>query len=515
MRFCFVNDRRWQPEKDREDAGVLYSQLDHTLVRLKRLEEENARLKQANHVLTLRLGIYCRSDFAALPPEILLIIFRNALPPPWMLTGSKSMLLYPTDVSAVDLHIKHTLLSVCKSWHGAGTELLYETVTFRRITQLPVFVRALEGRAGLGCLVKHLNLDCFVPRGYSKLYEHESKRILELCPNLSHVGFSPPFWTPVTPPFPAMNPSITSLEFSSDIPYAAILPVLVQHCSSLKSLVITIPAAVDGGHPILTFTKLEDLRLTLELDSAVSGSNWRTPNLRRLWLSRSHVEIRFTRDAELRRTEKLLDTYGRTLTFLRLTPFHALFQSFLDRCPALEHLVTHHIPVSIKHPVLKYIDVFMSYEVPDQPTSWTEGLPSLRRYRRLDSATSILRDIPLPPDDGATRDHADSKVQTSSIGVASTHKNPDNLPVVLGFNDRVVNGPLIHWTDHGDGPHVVDADTDDEGSSDSEGSDMSDSGWGTDVMRCDLDNPLYEEEDWQIGHDEAIEMFYRTRESQT
>ncbi|KAJ6507295.1 hypothetical protein C8R47DRAFT_1209215 [Mycena vitilis] len=503
------------PEKDREDAGVLYSQLDQTLSRLKRLEEENVRLKQANHVLTLRLGIYCRVDFAALPPEILLIIFRNALPPPWMLTGSKSMLLYPSDVSAVDLRIKHTLLSVCKSWHGAGTELLYETVTFRRITQLPVFVRALEGRAGLGCLVKHLNLDCFVPRGYPKLYENETKRILELCPSLSHVGFSPPFWTPVTPPFPAMNSYITSLEFSSDIPYAVSLPVLVHHCSSLKSLVITIPAAVDGGHPVLTFPKLEDLRLTLEFYSAVSGSNWRTPNLRRLWLSRSHVEIRFTRDAELQRTEKLLETYGRTLTFLRLTPFHAPCQSFLDRCPALEHLVTHHIPVSIKHRVLKYIDVFMSCEAPEQPTPWAEGLPCLRRYRRLDSATSILRDIPLPPDVGAARDHADSKGQMSSIALVSTHKNPENLPVVLGFNGSVLNGPLIDWEWHGDGTHVVDADADDEGSSDTEGSDMSDSGWGTDEMRGDLDNPLYEEEDWEIGHDEAIEMFYGTRESQT
>ncbi|KAJ7680925.1 hypothetical protein DFH06DRAFT_432090 [Mycena polygramma] len=455
------------------------------------------------------------------------------------------MLPYPTDVSSVDLRMKHALLSVCKSWHGVGTELLYEAVTLRRITHLPVFVRALEGRAGLGSLVKHLDVDCFVPRGYSKLHEHESKRILDLCPNLSHVGFSPVFGiTGIPPILPAMSSSITSLAFSSSIPYSAILPALVHLCGSLTSLAFTIPSAEDD-HPTLTFDKLEDLRLTLELYSVVSGSNWRAPALRRLWLSREHgTNTEVDPTVEQRRTEELLSTYGPTIRFLRLTAHHFLSQDFLNRCPVLEHLVLHQAPDSITHPTLRFIDVFVSCDAIGLPSP-TNKLPSLRRYRHLDSATTLLRHIPLTPDaramgkneevgapghdkhTGAAGDNEDGKVETPRINKVTP--TTENLPVLLGFNERAVNGPPIHWADHSDPDYFPDDDDDDKGSvdysseysdtdsdTDSDSDSDSDSSPGSDAVTddegYDLGNPYYVGEYWEIGRDEAIEIFYRTRE---
>jgi hypothetical protein len=133
----------------------------------------------------------------------------------------------------VDLHMKLSILAVCKLWNRTGTELLYERVTLCRIMQLPVFVCALEGREGLSALVKHMGIDCFVPRGYSRLHEHETKQILRLCPNLSYVGFSPLFWIPELPcPLPTSSSSIISLEYSPYMPYLAILPKIPQHSSS-------------------------------------------------------------------------------------------------------------------------------------------------------------------------------------------------------------------------------------------------------------------------------------------
>ncbi|KAJ6507296.1 hypothetical protein C8R47DRAFT_1100821 [Mycena vitilis] len=547
--------------EDRYDADVLYSQLDRTLAtyrelfwKFKHLEEENDRLKYANRVLTLKLGTSCRSDFAGLPPEILLIIFRKALAPVWVLEGSKSLAPFPTDVSSVDLRMKHALLSVCKSWHGVGTELLYEAVTLRRIIQLPVFVRALESRAGLGSLVKHLDIDSFIPRGYSKLHEHESKRILELCPNLSHVGFSPPFGIPELPPIlPAMSSSITSLAFSSSIPYSAILPALVHLCSSLTSLAFTIPSAEDD-HPPLTFDKLEDLRLTLEVYSVVLGANWRAPALRRLWLCREHVtNAEVPLSVEHRRTEELLTAYGPTITFLMLSVFHLLCQEYLDRCPVLEHLVLHKPPYDIRHSALRFIDVFVSCDATGSRASPTNKFPSLRRYRHLDSATSVLQHIPLTAEVSGENEKAGTAGYTEDAGpsghnedaeaagdnedgqeeTASTSEVPptiENLPVLLGFNECAVNGPPIYWADHSDDDYVPE-DDDDKGSVDyssdySESDSDSELDWGSGSGSCpgsgsdavaddegyDLNNPYYVGEYWEIGRDEAIELFYRTHE---
>ncbi|KAJ6507284.1 hypothetical protein C8R47DRAFT_88765 [Mycena vitilis] len=446
---------------------------------------------------------------ASLPAEILLMIFRYALPPRWMFSDAKSRLPCPTSIWSTDRRMKLSLLGVCKSWHGVGNELFYESVTLLRITQLPVFVSALEGRAGLGFLVKHLDIDSFVPRGYIELYEMESQRILKLCPNLTHVGFSPVFWIPENPcVFPTINSSITSLQFGSDIPYSAVLPALAQLCGRLKSLAITIPGA-DDHHPILNFSQLESLRPTLVWYSEPSTSNWRTPVLRRLHLSRDSLGRVGSADGTRRQLKALLDAHGHTVTFLRLMAEHSLVQGYLDRCPVLEHLVFHPTPKSIAHLKVKFIDMFVSCEdtADDKPSVWWKAaFPSLRRYRRLDVAMSVLRDVPLSferDEDGVVHPEEADDGETKRPTITA----PENLPVLLGFSDGELNGRPVHWVDNSD-DYVLDADADDGGSVDS--SDGEDSGSDALTVSEDggcLDDPFYVGDDWEIGRDEAIEIF--------
>ncbi|KAJ7136686.1 hypothetical protein C8R44DRAFT_767673, partial [Mycena epipterygia] len=70
---------------------------------------------------------------------------------------------------SVDLRMKRSIIGVCRTWYRIALGLLYESVTLRRIGQMPAFVCALEGRHELGVLVQNLNISCFVPHRYSTL----------------------------------------------------------------------------------------------------------------------------------------------------------------------------------------------------------------------------------------------------------------------------------------------------------------------------------------------------------
>ncbi|KAJ7015847.1 hypothetical protein C8F04DRAFT_1171184 [Mycena alexandri] len=476
---------------NRRDPEYLYSSLENTVAALRNVHQELENLKHVqmenerlNRYLSRRLAIYHLGDFATLPPEILLRIFRDALPPPWLLSGTKTLLPNPLDVAWVDLRTKLSILAVCKSWNRVGTELLYERVTLRRILHLSVFVRALEGREGLGALVRHLNVDCFVPHGDSRLYGMETERILKLCPTLSHIGVSPPFWIPGLPCLlPPMSSTITSLEFSRGFPYSTILPFLVELSHNLKSLVLSLPA-VDDQHPVLTFDKLEIL---------------------------TH----------------LLEAYGATLTSLRLPwtsrEFHV--QPLLDRCPLLESLTLHEDAAkSVHHQTVKFIDVFC-VENP-RTESLKARFPRLRRYRNLAFMASMFRDLPFPVEKepqaedseaeaAAAGDPNEDEPESTKIqGEEELFKVLESLPEMLEFMDpRSVHGLAtdnfgeFHWGQEDISQRGSDYDSDECSYSESDAITVSE-------YPADLDDAVRADgEDWEIGHDEAIELFYSTREN--
>ncbi|KAJ6594414.1 hypothetical protein B0H19DRAFT_1095406 [Mycena capillaripes] len=489
---------------------------------LEQLKVENARLKHTNNILSLKLGTYCRSNYAALPHKILLIVFLNVLPPRWLLSGTQSLDAYPQVIPSVALRMKLSILSVCKSWDQVGTGLLYERVVLRRISQLPVFVRTIEGREGLGALVKHLDVDCFVPRGYSKLLGSETKRIIELCPNLSHVRLSPPFWIPELPcSLPAMSDSIISL--SSSIPYSAILPSLMQLSYNLKSLVITIPAAYDDSHPVLAFDRLEDLCLKIEENSAVSVSKWRIPHLRRLRLDMClpHYNYRVAEAYILRcrqQTTVILDAYGPTITSLRLPHLDdrasTHLQESLNRCPILEHLVLYNHPGSATHKTIKLIDFFTlredppplnMFDSPANPSLTVKALkgtfPALRGCRNLDVRMSHFRD--LPPQHGDGDDGNESEEQEGATeedeDVSEDKQEDEAVTVLLEFThpSSVYGGAFIR-NDISDDYVLLEDDV--------EGSDTSDSDTGT--ISEDLEDEFYLGDDWEVAHDEALTIVY-------
>ncbi|KAJ6494949.1 hypothetical protein DFH09DRAFT_351384 [Mycena vulgaris] len=480
---------------------------------------ENTRLRHTNNVLLQKLAIYCRCDFATLPPEILLMVFRLALPPRWLCSVTESWLPYSQDLSSVDLRMKLSILSVCKSWHRVGTELLYESVTLRRNTQIPVFVRALEGQEGLGALVKRLVINNFVPRGYSILHESETKKMVELCPNLSHMGFCPAFWIPDLPrSLPAMSSSITSLAFSDTVPYSTIFPSLVQLCQSLKCLSLTAPAILDETHPVLTFDKLEELRLAHQAHSVVPASKWRFPNLRRFWLDvvwffhRTHEAIQQMAGF----VNAWLDAYGPPITFFRLSSTFNYsrdqLQRMLDRCPTLEYLAMDQNPRGLTHSRVKFIVVWVaksSYLITTDVLK--DGFPSLHGCRKLNLATRYLP-IQIVLSEAGEEEEAQTKDVDVDVDV------DDNFwPAVIrdSIDPGSVNGFTVDRTDLSE-DYVFEGNEDDQCSSDGSDTDESDSGSDaitvSDDGDCLREDPFYTGEDWEVDHDEALEIFYRTRE---
>ncbi|KAJ6586396.1 hypothetical protein DFH09DRAFT_1274864 [Mycena vulgaris] len=327
----------------------------------------------------------------------MLIIFRCALPPSWVLTEETSLPPFPQSIWSVDLRTKLAIVRVCKPWHRIGLELLYNTVTLRRISQITTFVSALEAHDGLGSLVRKLNISCFVPRGYSELHDHEIKTIFQLCPRLSHFGFKPPFFIPGPPKSPpAVGRNITSLEYNRTVEYSLVFPTLVQLCASLQSLALSLPTAYDASYPTLVFEQLRSLRVGFAVSETPPQPKWILPALRRLWLHGHRCGVS---DAEA-----FLDLFGRTISFLWLydfavTPRSRTIQGLLDRCPALEHLtiprLLYRAKPRLQHGLIHSLDI-ISLSGKKLPASFMGEFTVLRSFRILDPTLAFPWDV-IPP----------------------------------------------------------------------------------------------------------------------
>ncbi|KAL0565022.1 hypothetical protein V5O48_017011 [Marasmius crinis-equi] len=118
-----------------------------------------------------------------LPPEILLVIFRFALPPP--------VFLNPRTITS-SIEQKKALLVVCRSWHDAAMEMLYEEVHLHSLISLLRFINALE-ESGRGSHVKSLTIDALTPTPDSRTDFQTPlilNRALHLCTNLAFLSFT-------------------------------------------------------------------------------------------------------------------------------------------------------------------------------------------------------------------------------------------------------------------------------------------------------------------------------------
>ncbi|KAJ7187750.1 hypothetical protein C8R46DRAFT_160 [Mycena filopes] len=440
-------------------------------------------------------GQQARPCFPRIPHEILLMIFRKSLPPPWLLHGWTRNILTPRSMYSTDLTAKLSILAVCKDWHQVATEILYEIVHLRRIGQLAAFVRALEEHAGLGDLVKRLDLSCMVPRGYSTLFQNETQILFRLCPRLSHLSFVPVYLMPgVAHSLSCPTAlSITTLELSGVVEHSVAVPLLLELCSSLRSLSIVQPTNQDG-YPALTFPVLEDLRLTINA-GAVAVLSWQAPSLRALWLTLSSIPILWEA-----RVLPHLRTFGRTITFLSLylKPLERL-EDVIPECPSLEHLVIGpHIRAvpPCEHRNIKYVDSWEAWKARPRPSATAAfallkpGFPALRRCRYFDRTYSDLWDLPVrfPP----AEEDAGAVNAQSWLAVVLEWTEPEDE---TGDDDNAAQPSTAQ-------PSVGESESDSEDCSEV----CSDSRSAITVSEEGTD----EEEIWEIDRTEALEIFSRT-----
>ncbi|KAJ7149790.1 hypothetical protein C8R43DRAFT_499868 [Mycena crocata] len=497
------------------------TQLMHARLEISRLQRANLALTQRLVVANEQLQCHLPCPLAKLPYEILLIVFRYALPPAWLLSGDASLLPpFPQSIWSVDLRTKLSIVAVCKIWHQLGLKLFYESVTLRRIGQIPAFLRTLEEREGLGAFVRRLEIGCFVPTGYAALHDCDTTKILLLCPRLSHFAFNPPSNIPLgSCPIPDIVASITSFEWSGNVDYWLVLPSLLRLAPTLRSLALTLPSDFDDAHPLLNLPNLEDLRLRVTPDSDGPGaaSRWLMPQLRRIWIhgnSSTHMH-RFDPGAIV---HNFLDVFGRTISFLRVLDYtsSSSIQGMLDRCPVLNHVALprklHENTSLLKHPNVQAVDIFGSL---DEHLSITfealkGGFPELRTFRTMDGSLSFLWDVPAVD---ATTDWNIDLINKIGVNASVWDINSEDETEELGESAWIaaVLSTDIDSDDSDDDDYLSNADDDDGGSVDGSGTDSSE-GELTDYGADDdysqsLRQEFYLRESLEIGHAEALNIF--------
>ncbi|KAJ7101300.1 hypothetical protein B0H15DRAFT_943638 [Mycena belliarum] len=459
-----------------------------------------------------------------LPDEILLSIFRSALPPSWMMHWAKASPPFPLMWSA-DMPTKLAIISVCRAWHRVGVEFLYESVVIRQIGQLPAFVHALETREGLGAFVRHFDTSCFRPPGYYDMHDAEIKKVFALCGNLAHFVYTPSFLARAFAPPPELKhdrlsfvlPStVTMLELGPLMDFPSILPSLAHLASNLISLSLTITASESLNHTIeLIFPRLKNLRIGFPILHQVVMPpalilHWVMPALRCLvWCDEYAASDKFG---------ELLKACGQRLKSLEMLYFaKRSLQAIFDYCPILEHIAVSYEVYSdllgSSHPTLASLDVFVAdtfpwptYILDNHPLNVSHGValnpqsfPSLRicRFLHGSSVLNELRYTPAP----ALPSSADGTidVELTSLNNRATSDFPlfSWLPVFLSHESDIDE-------DSDEDPDYVPASEDDGGSvSDSE------SGSDSDAISVSDDEEDNGAVDGEISAGKALEIYRR------
>ncbi|KAF8140904.1 hypothetical protein K438DRAFT_1995561 [Mycena galopus ATCC 62051] len=321
-----------------------------------------------------------------LPEETLLLIFRHALPPSWVMGYASSLAPFPQKIWSADIETKLCIMGVCKIWHRFGLEFLYENVMLRSVGQLAAFMGTLEARPEFAALVRRLEICYLVVRGYTALHSTEADKIFELCPRLTHFVFNSPLIAvchraPTHPPaFPAIagvGLALTNLDIGDDVEYLVVHPVLVQLCQTLQSLSLSLPDQYGDVHPTLIFARLENLRIAVTSSSRVSAA---------MATEVYHALARV-----------FLAAYGATVITLTVCPLDMgwrgsapfPFQDLSVHCPALQYLGISEYAVNAEalcHSTVTSLDIFRDGSRPGMPPNGEfEGLqswfPALRACR--------------------------------------------------------------------------------------------------------------------------------------
>jgi hypothetical protein len=307
------------------------------------------------------------------------MIFSWALPPSLLL--DPSLAAGPQSPWSQALRLKKSIVRVCKTWHAVGVEFLYEDVVFRRIGQIPAFIRTLDTSTRISSdLVKKITITAYVPRRYGRSCSEHLQHIFSRCCHVYKFALASPNVLPDVVTLPINNVRITTLEVNDTFKYQSLLPVLTQVCDTLLSLSFH-PNNSGDLHTALCFPHLKSLVcVTWELESAqalaVISSAWSLPSLESLAFDMCSEQ--WTADDKSISSGTIHSfclTHGKRLRFLLVGPDHQFstprMQEIVDACPSLEHLVVRlDVSVlSIAHRNIKWIDLWLYYRNP----SWFTG----------------------------------------------------------------------------------------------------------------------------------------------
>ncbi|KAJ7624278.1 hypothetical protein DFH06DRAFT_1339989 [Mycena polygramma] len=444
-----------------------------------------------------------------IPEEILLAIFRLALPPSWVLMWGTSNPPFLPSIWSADYLTKLSIVGVCKRWHRVGLEFMYESVVLHHIGQLAAFTRTLEARPQLGPLVRRLELCYLLRREYQCLHHAETEKIVELCPRLTDLVFDPrivaqPQLTSLRPL--SVSLGLTNLDVGDFVPYDVVLPILVCLCQTLRTLSISLPEQFDGNHPTINFIQLKNFRLGL--CAPFDAQLWVTTALERVSFRPRCGGI--TIGAYHTAVCGFLHRYGRTVTDLMVEAVDRrgspqAMQPLLNLCPILRYLRVSesHLVTPLQHKTVCRLDIKSdgNYNL----------LPEEREFERLRSGFPALRACRYIEGYGCN----DFVAYPPPV----LHDEPGSPPtVVMAYQSVHFDLPESSWLamilseecfgDEGsseDSDYVFDSEDDDGGSVDDSDTDSTRGDfWHTPAdMVTDDAGP-------EIDRDETLEIFSRT-----
>ncbi|OCH92845.1 hypothetical protein OBBRIDRAFT_790870 [Obba rivulosa] len=345
-----------------------------------------------------------------LPSELLFMIFEYVIPPDIFMESTS--VYGPSSPWLHSLRIKTTLVQVCKAWRLLALPFLYEQILLHHASQILELARTIrESDSNIATLIKRIHLDCFTPRVPSAL--DEMTFILREATHLQ--SFSTGFRFLIggithlhrrglrrfRAVIGGLSDTLTQLGYcahpiENDVPFNLSLRHIGTF-SKLVSLSITLSSSwyTDSkSRPEVRLHRLTELELLCREDADFTVFDpWELPNLRRLWILKSHREscILTTKHA----FPSFLQRHGSGLVFLDLHgmsyPDVGISWDFAKLCPKLRHMV-----VGCLWSGLNFSEGFFNSSTFFHLDIWTHSVARHQLRRELDAAQSqILRDARL------------------------------------------------------------------------------------------------------------------------
>ncbi len=313
----------------------------------------------------LHRRLACHADWAILAPEILLCIFHST--PSRKYSLDPRLGLGPRSPWMETMRTRKALALVCKSWHGAAIEVLYEDIVIRRMGQIVALARTLRSdKVGFARLIKAIRIDTLaIPPSCIEVVKEDLETIMSRCTMLKELSVRHDETYPSSPypkrPDVNMHAYIPTWIVNSQRPpiyqqlqrlcFAAVLtddqlPVFHRLIASAVHLV-SLVLCTDPKLPTECFSSLEPLSLAsleeLTVDNLADylTKKWTLPKLHSLTVLHANAL-----------PIDLLHAHGRLLRYLHLycSPSRSGFplyrlEQLSQLCPTLHHLV---LPLSLR-----------------------------------------------------------------------------------------------------------------------------------------------------------------------